>query len=78
VLSAALDKLQLLKGHSPVKQQAGLEAFVCRGFVSQPVDVISMEATVKVGDATSIKTAAINAIKIGFKIFLCILLIILI
>jgi hypothetical protein len=78
VLSVALEKQQLLKGHSPVKQQAGLEEFVCRGFVPQLLDVISMEATVKVGDATRIKTAAISAIKIGFKTFLRIQLIILI
>jgi hypothetical protein len=67
----------LLKGHSSVKQQVGLEDFVCRGFVPQLVDGISMEARVTVGDATSIKTAAINAIKIGFKVFLRILVIIL-
>ena len=76
--AVVLDKMQLESRQSAVKQQVGMEEFVCRGLVSQLLGVISMEAVAMVGDATSIRTAAITAIKIDFMVFLLILLLILI
>jgi len=53
-----------------------MEEFVWRGFVSQLLDVISMEATVAVGAAPSKKTTVITDIKIEFIVFLRILFLI--
>ena len=74
--SVVLDKLQSESRQSAVKQQFGMEEFVCRGLVSQLLGVISMEATATVGAATSMRTAAITAIKINFIVFLRILFLI--
>jgi len=78
LLSTALDKLQSESRQAAVKQQVGMEDFVCRGLVSQLLGVISMEAVAMVGDATSIRTAATTAIKIDFMALLITLLLIII
>ena len=76
--AVVLDKMQLESRQSAVKQQVGMEEFVCRGLVSQLLGVISTEAVAMVGEATSIRTAVIATIKIDFMVFLLILCIILI
>ena len=78
MLSSVLDKLQSESRQSAVKQQVGMEEFVCRGLVSQLLGVISMEAAATVGTATSRRTVVTTTIKIVLIRFIRILLLILI
>lgn len=76
--AVVLDKLQPESRQSAVKQQFGMEEFVCKGLVLQPLGAISMEAVATAGTATSMRTVATTTIKIVLIRFISISLLILI